>query len=406
METTYRECHKLGDGTFGKVILLKNIKTHSFTALKTLKTRDIDTKRLLLIMNEIVILKSLRHPFINRYKNDLEDTDGVKLYLTYESGGDLFTVFHEHFKHKMPQSAILFYIAEISIGVEYLHSLDIIHRDLKTENIFISSTGNIKIGDFGFACICSKAIETLGTMGYLAPEIIRGVPYTDKLDIWCIGIMTYELLYSCNPFMETVDQLETITMDKTLFLNYETSPEHSVINTFISKILVLERRRYTIKQLLLDPWIGEIDVTKLKNSTYEDIPYIPKEESSQKSKRLIYIEEIIKKSNNFLPVAVFDVEDNFKCIGFNNYFKTIFLVTKSIVHLEDFLNIKPSKCLEKIKDFIKLPCNKKFIHTKYIKKQDNIEEPKKIKCTIDTEVIKDADKKLILHVRFTPINLT
>ena len=402
---SYEICKELGEGAYGKVKLLKNINTNSYTALKEIDKQKLDTRDLIQIMNEIIILKSLDNIFINKLKNDVDEISTINIHLEYESGGDLHTIFTEIFKEKLNEKEILFYIAEICLGVEYIHSKNIIHRDLKLENILISSDGHIKICDFGFAIISERALDICGTVGYLSPEILTDNIYTSKLDIWCIGIITYELAYSKNPF--EIEGNFKATADKTLSLKYTVdNMRYTYINNFLQKLLVLEPVRYDIEQVLHTGWLQTINQKQLKNGSYiGKVPYIPEQKKVNNKRRLRFINELLEKSNEYTPVIIFDVNDNFKCVGYNIYFKTIFRIKKEIMYLDDFLSTgKNSKCINKIKDFIlNIDKNNRFLHTKYLKQQDS--NGSKIKCGIDSTFLKDEQGKLLLYSKITPLEI-
>jgi protein kinase A len=98
---------------------------------------------------------------------------------------------------------VAFYAAQITIGVNYLHSKAIIHRDLKLENILIDTDGYIKIIDFGIASNQKDTAKTfIGTPEYYSPEMIAGKPYTSAVDWWALGILIYEMVIGRSPFKD------------------------------------------------------------------------------------------------------------------------------------------------------------------------------------------------------------
>ena len=402
----YQRCRTIGAGAFAQVSLLKNINTNSYTALKSIDRKKLKTRDLCLIMNEIVILKSLDNIFINKMKNNVDAVKCIDILLEFESGGDLHTVFTIIKNENISEKEALFYIAEISLGVEYLHLREVIHRDLKLENILVSGTGHIKICDFGFACIANRCIEVCGTIGYLCPEIIQNLPYTNKVDIWCIGVMAYTLVYGRNPFEDDPNDLEK-TYRKTLAFRYTTDATKLYINDFLEDIFVGEEKRLSISDTIRSPWLQSINIYKLRKGIYTgDVPYIPEEKYQNPQKRLNFINKLIAQSNEYVPVVVFDTKDNFKCIGYNTYFKTIFHITKEDVFLSDLLNASSgggvSKCIQKIKSFLEHECNSRFLHTKHLRRQDN---NKKIKCGVDTTIVLDEVGDKLLFTKIVPIDL-
>ena len=118
--------------------------------------------------------------------------------MEYYNGGELF--YHLRKRGKFTENQTKFYLAQIILAIEFLHSKKIIYRDLKPENIVLNNNGYIKITDFGLAKDNigddSDLTQTFcGTPEYLAPEIIRGDRYGKSVDVWCIGILLYEMLY-------------------------------------------------------------------------------------------------------------------------------------------------------------------------------------------------------------------
>lgn len=121
--------------------------------------------------------------------------------LEYVPGGELFS--HLRRAGRFPNEVAKFYVAEISLAIEYLHSLNIIYRDLKPENLLLDVVGHIKITDFGFAKKVEDRTWTLcGTPEYLAPEIISSKGHGKPVDWWALGILTFEMLAGYPPFFD------------------------------------------------------------------------------------------------------------------------------------------------------------------------------------------------------------
>jgi protein kinase X len=194
----------LGTGTFGRVRLVSykfNSKTLHM-ALKMLKKSEIiRLKQVEHIKAEKAILSQISHPFIVNMYSSFKDTKSLYMLLEYVIGGELFSQLRK--VGRFANETAKFYAAEIILALQYLHSKDIVYRDLKPENLLIDRDGHIKITDFGFAKIVEDRTWTLcGTPEYLAPEIIQSKGHGKAVDWWAIGILIYEMLAGYPPFYD------------------------------------------------------------------------------------------------------------------------------------------------------------------------------------------------------------
>lgn len=147
------------------------------------------------------ILQKVDFPFIVNLLGYCQDDKCVYLILEYISGGDFFG--HLRSREKLDESTARFYAAQVLLSFEYLHSMDIIYRDLKPENLLLDEKGNLKIADFGFAKKIEHRTFTLcGTPDYLAPEIILAKGHGKAVDWWTLGVLIYEMLAGIAPFAD------------------------------------------------------------------------------------------------------------------------------------------------------------------------------------------------------------
>lgn len=163
-------------------------------ALKILsKKRIAETKQVAHIKNEKNILASVEHPFIVNLIESFQDESNLYLAFEFIQGGEIFRLLRK--ENIFPNDVTLFYIAEITLALQYLHQRQIAYRDLKPENLLVGSDGHIKITDFGFAKkIEDRSYSLCGTPEYLAPEIILGQGHNHGVDWWSLGVLLYELL--------------------------------------------------------------------------------------------------------------------------------------------------------------------------------------------------------------------
>uniref|UniRef100_A0A8C4PXZ6 Uncharacterized protein n=1 Tax=Eptatretus burgeri TaxID=7764 RepID=A0A8C4PXZ6_EPTBU len=196
----------LGKGSFGKVLLGRHKSSGKFYAIKVLqKSSILQNEEVGHIMAERnVLAKSLRHPFLVALHCSFQTADNLYLVLDYANGGELF--FHLQREGSFPEARVRFYAAEITSAIGFLHSINIIYRDLKPENILLDSEGHIKLTDFG---LCKEGLRPKGTTStfcgtaeYLAPEILQKQPYDRTVDWWCLGSVTYEMLFGMPPFFK------------------------------------------------------------------------------------------------------------------------------------------------------------------------------------------------------------
>ncbi|KJE90213.1 cAMP-dependent protein kinase [Capsaspora owczarzaki ATCC 30864] len=192
----------LGTGTFGRVYLSRDKGNKNFYAMKVLKKVEVvRLKQVEHIQSEKDILCAINHPFIVNLYCTFQDDRNLYMLLEYICGGELFS--HLRRAVKFTNDMTRFYSAEIVLAIEYLHSLDIIYRDLKPENLLLNTQGHIKITDFGFAKKVEDRTWTLcGTPEYLAPEIIQSKGHGKAVDWWALGILIFEMLAGYPPFFD------------------------------------------------------------------------------------------------------------------------------------------------------------------------------------------------------------
>uniref|UniRef100_A0A674JLM4 non-specific serine/threonine protein kinase n=1 Tax=Terrapene triunguis TaxID=2587831 RepID=A0A674JLM4_9SAUR len=187
----------LGQGSFGKVCwkCKRNIRDR----VRTKMERD--------------ILVEVNHPFIVKLHYAFQTEGKLYLILDFLRGGDLFTRLSKEVM--FTEEDVKFYLAELALALDHLHSLGIIYRDLKPENILLDEEGHIKLTDFGLSKESidheKKAYSFCGTVEYMAPEVVNRRGHTQSADWWSFGVLMFEMLTGTLPF-QGKDRKETMTM--------------------------------------------------------------------------------------------------------------------------------------------------------------------------------------------------
>eukprot|EP00747_Dinoflagellata_sp_TGD_P182254 gnl/TRDRNA2_/TRDRNA2_36435_c0_seq1.p1 gnl/TRDRNA2_/TRDRNA2_36435_c0~~gnl/TRDRNA2_/TRDRNA2_36435_c0_seq1.p1 ORF type:complete len:365 (+),score=88.87 gnl/TRDRNA2_/TRDRNA2_36435_c0_seq1:86-1180(+) len=194
----------VGTGTFGRVrvVKIKGSSDRTPMALKILKKSEvIRLKQVEHVKAEKLILQMIEHPFIVNLLTSFQDDKRLFMLLEYINGGELFSFLRK--EGRLPNDHARFYAGEIILAFAYLHSLHIVYRDLKPENLLIDCEGHLKITDFGFAKVVEDRTWTLcGTPEYLAPEIIQSKGHGRAVDWWALGILMFEMLAGYPPFYD------------------------------------------------------------------------------------------------------------------------------------------------------------------------------------------------------------
>lgn len=196
----------VGKGTYGSVWLVKRKSTGKIYALKEVDMKDKKQVEREESVNEIRILASIHHPNIIRYRDSFIEGTTLYIIIDYADGGDLSVTIGNNRDRgtRMDEDYIWAVFIQIALGVEYLHRNRVLHRDLKSSNVFLSSgiPVNVRIGDLGVAKLLknSSAYTQVGTPFYISPEIWNHVPYNEKSDVWSVGCILYEMCCLRLPF--------------------------------------------------------------------------------------------------------------------------------------------------------------------------------------------------------------
>ncbi|XP_018795926.1 PREDICTED: uncharacterized protein LOC108973260 isoform X1 [Bactrocera latifrons] len=255
----YYELEKtIGKGNFAVVKLASNIVTKSKVAIKIIDKTCLNREYLTKTFREISILKSLRHPHITRLYEVMQSETMIYLVTEYASNGEIFDHLAENGPMKELEAARVF--TQLVSAVQYCHSMGVVHRDLKAENVLLDKDMNIKLADFGFSNRYeegSPLTTWCGSPPYAAPEVFQGLEYDGpKADIWSLGVVLYALVCGALPFNgDTLLELKGRVVTGKFRIPYFMSRdcEHLLRN-----MLVVEPdRRYTLKQIIKHRWLSD-----------------------------------------------------------------------------------------------------------------------------------------------------
>ena len=268
--TDYEDLYKsyemkdvIGQGRYGTIRVGYHKIKKRFVAIKIINKKSISKSDMENIRNQIDILKIATDEFVLKLLDIIENESYLYIMTELCKGGDLYSYLNQR-SFKIPEAKAAKLIYKLAKSVSFLHTLGIIHRDLKPENILMtdmSDDADIRISDF---CICKRlepnetTKEIVGTLGYMAPEVLMGKEYNFSADVWAIGVIAYLLLTGYLPFDDEQEDKEVIR--KTLFESipfYNDSWKNisSKAKEFIKKILKKDKEeRITIEGILSDPW--------------------------------------------------------------------------------------------------------------------------------------------------------
>lgn len=188
----------LGRGAFGEATLYRRTEDDSLVVWKEVDLTRLSEKERRDALNEIVILALLQHDNIIAYYNHFMDNTTLLIELEYCNGGNLYDKILRQKDKLFEEEMVVWYLFQIVSAVSCIHKAGILHRDIKTLNIFLTKANLIKLGDYGLAkklnSEYSMAETLVGTPYYMSPELCQGVKYNFKSDIWAVGCVIFELL--------------------------------------------------------------------------------------------------------------------------------------------------------------------------------------------------------------------
>ncbi|KAI9362104.1 kinase-like domain-containing protein [Zopfochytrium polystomum] len=247
----YTRVKKIGQGAFGSVYLGRPVKATSTAPGTTVAIKDMDLsrqKRKELIVNEILVMKESTHPnIVNFIDAFLLKKDRLWVVMEFMEGGALTDVIENNPRLSEPHIAAI--CAETIKGLQHLHSKQIIHRDIKSDNVLLGADGAVKITDFGFCAKLSPdrtdRATLAGTPYWMAPEVVSQKSYGAKVDVWSLGIMAIEMIEGEPPYMDVADPIRALFLITTNGTPKLKKPEDSSpqLRAFLGRCLEVDAKR-------------------------------------------------------------------------------------------------------------------------------------------------------------------
>lgn len=197
---------KIGEGAYSKVYKVKRKSDQEIYALKKVTMKKLKAKEKNNALNEIRILASLNHPNVISYKQAFfdDESESLCIIMEYADGGDLYQRILDYKKKSalMSENFLWHILIKLTRALKALHDLNIMHRDLKSANVFLSKDGKVKLGDLNVSKVAKEGMNhtQTGTPYYASPEVWKDDPYDTKSDIWSLGCVLYEAAALKPPF--------------------------------------------------------------------------------------------------------------------------------------------------------------------------------------------------------------
>ncbi|XP_063691739.1 serine/threonine-protein kinase Nek1-like isoform X2 [Bolinopsis microptera] len=196
----YTVIRHIGEGSFGKALLVKSKRDGKKYVIKQIGISKMTQKEKDEARKEVSVLAKMNHPNIVSYQDSFEEKGSLSIVMDYCEGGDMFNTINQQKGQLFSEEQILDWFAQTCLAIKHVHDRKILHRDIKSQNIFLTSVDGkltIKLGDFGISRVLRNTAELartcIGTPYYLSPEICENRPYNNKSDVWALGCVLYEL---------------------------------------------------------------------------------------------------------------------------------------------------------------------------------------------------------------------
>ena len=414
----YKILKKIGKGSFSNVFKAHKLDDeNSFYAIKIVSLKNLSDKIIENIKNEINIMLKIKHENIIQLHETIISHKYIYLIMDYCDGGDLYKFIKTYGKLSEEESKK--YFLQITKGLYFLYSKNLIHRDLKPHNILITSNNILKICDFGFVKESNENMlyDTLcGSPIYMAPEILKYKKYDSKVDLWSMGIILFEMLTSKPPFIginhidliRVIDSTELTIPNDIKISNYcfdllksliVVNPENRISFDNFFKHSFFENYNFKpniIEKLSITPIENYIKIENKKHHISSEIEIVLNYK--------IYIESIYRSASEVGYIG-FTKENEYKYLqAFSVYIKSLHLLEHALNICENVINdFKSNDIIYKIRKEIQnkfklflMKLNKIYKKLQDIKDELYIENPDKIIYLYALGMIKEGTSCEIL----------
>lgn len=255
----YEKIKSIGRGAYGTVYLCRRISDGCHFIIKQIPVEEMGRDERQSAMNEVQVLSMLKHPNIIAYFESFFDEKALMIVMEYAQGGTVYSFLEGREGKLLDEDEIIRLFVQILLAIHHVHQRNILHRDLKTQNILLNKTRKVvKIGDFGISKILSsksKANSVIGTPCYISPELCEGKPYNQKSDIWALGCVLYELATLKKAFEASNLPALVLKIMKGNYIPISERYSDDFKNLVLSMLQIDPTKRPTLPQIMAQPLI-------------------------------------------------------------------------------------------------------------------------------------------------------
>ena len=255
----------LGEGSFSKVYLAQHNQTQAQYAIKAIDKRNqenVEDKDY--FKREAEIMYRINHPNIVKLFGHFEDNTYCYFIMEYMSGGNAYSLVPKHGFRKISDQQVASILKDVISATYYLHHMvpPIIHRDIKPENVLFNSEMKAKLTDFGWSNYLNKShqkrMTMCGTPVYLAPELVNNFGHDHRVDIWCIGVLMFELLTGQPPWMGNTVQALKFNISR-MKIRWQKNMDPDAVDLIKKTLRYNPEERISLRNMLMHPFFTKYD---------------------------------------------------------------------------------------------------------------------------------------------------